>query len=76
VVRAVAQGKTWYGWITQGEVCTMRELAKRNVFNENDVSLDLAVLSPKMTEAIFGADHDTSLTVAKLIANHEIDWTR
>jgi hypothetical protein len=29
-----------------------------------------------MTEAIFGADHDLSLTVAHLIANLEIDWTR
>ena len=34
------------------------------------------MLSPKMTEAIFGGDHDSSLTVAQLIANLEIDWTR
>jgi site-specific DNA recombinase len=56
LVRAVAQGKTWYEWITQGEVCKMRELPKRTGFNENYVSriLDLAVLSPEMTEAIFG----------------------
>jgi hypothetical protein len=56
----------------------MRELAKRIGFNENYVSriMDLAVLSPEMTEAIFGGDHDPSLTVAQLIANLEIDWTR
>jgi hypothetical protein len=54
----------------------MREPAKRTGFNENDVSLDLAVLSPEMTEAIFGGDHDPSLTVAQLIANLEIDRTR
>jgi hypothetical protein len=46
LVRAVAQAKTWYEWITQGEVCMMRQLAKRTGFNENYVSriLDLAVL--------------------------------
>jgi hypothetical protein len=48
----------------------MRQLAKRTVFNEDYVSriLDLAVFSPEMTKAIFGAHHDPSLTVAQLIA--------
>jgi hypothetical protein len=42
------------------------ELAKRTGFNENYVSriLDLAMFSPEMTEAIFGAHLDPSLTVA------------
>jgi hypothetical protein len=48
----------------------MLELAKPTGFNENYVSriLELAVLSPEMTETIFGALHDPSLTVAQLIA--------
>jgi hypothetical protein len=77
-VSAVAQAKTWYESITQGEVCTTCELVKRTSFNEDYVSriLDLAVLSPEMTETIFGGDHDPSLTVAQLIASLEIDWTR
>jgi hypothetical protein len=40
VVRAVAQAKTWYEWIVQGEVFSMRGLAKRTGFNENYVSRD------------------------------------
>jgi hypothetical protein len=76
LVRTVAQAKTWYEWIVQGEVRTMRELAKRTGFNENYVSriLDLAVLSPDITEAIFRGDHDSSLTVAQLTANIALDW--
>ena len=78
VVKAVAQAKTWYEWITKGEVFSMRGLARRTGFNENYVSriLDLAVLSPEITEAIFRGDHDPSLTVAQLTATLEIDWTR
>jgi hypothetical protein len=53
----------------------MRGLAKRTGFNENYVSriLDLAVLSPENTEAIFRGDHDPSLTVAQLTATLEVD---
>jgi site-specific DNA recombinase len=77
LVRAVAHAKTWYEWIMKGEVYSMRGLAKRTGFNENYVSriLDLAVLSPDITEAIFRGDHDPSLTVAQLVATLEIDWT-
>jgi hypothetical protein len=54
---------------THEEVYTVREPAQRTHFNENYVSgiLDLAVFSPEMTEAIFGAHHDPSLTAAQLI---------
>jgi hypothetical protein len=44
----------------------MRELAKRTGFNENYVSLDVAVLSSEMTVAIFGGDSDPSLRVARV----------
>jgi site-specific DNA recombinase len=78
LVRAITQAKTWYEWITKGEVFSMRGLARRTGFNENYVSriLDLAVLSPEITEAIFRGDHDPSLTVAQLTANLEVDWGR
>ena len=64
LVRAVAQGRLG----TSGSL-SERSLAKRIVFNEDYVSriLDLAVFSPEMTEAIFGAHRYTSLTVAQLI---------
>jgi site-specific DNA recombinase len=54
LVRAVLRAKTWYEWIAKGEVCTMRELAKRAGFHRKYVSrlLNLAVLSPEVTEAI------------------------
>jgi hypothetical protein len=78
LVKAVMQAKTWYEWITKGEVFSMRGLAKRTGFNENYVSriLDLAVLSPDITEAIFRGNHAPSLTVAHLTATLEIDWGR
>ena len=54
LVRAVAQAKTWYEWIVRGEVCTMRQLAKRTGLHRKYVSrlLNLAMLSPDVTEAI------------------------
>lgn len=78
VVRAVAQAKTWYEWIINGEVFTMRQLAKRTGLHRKYVSclLDLAVLSPDITEAILRGDHDPSLTVAHLTATLEVDWER
>ena len=78
VVKAVAQAKTWYEWIAKGEVFSMRGLAKRTGFNENYVSriLDLAVLSPEITEAIFRGDHDPSLTLMQLTTTLEVDWCR
>ena len=61
----------------RAEVCTTRVRAKRTGFNENYIPriLDLAVLSPEMTEAIFGGDHDPLLTVAQLIARDRVDAT-
>jgi len=78
VVRAVAQAKTWYEWIIKGEVFTMRQLAKRTGLHRKYVSrlLDLAVLSPDVTEAIFRGDHHPSLTIEQLTATLEIDWSK
>jgi len=78
LVKAVVHAKTWYEWIIKGEVFSMRGLAKRTGFNENYVSriVDLAVLSPEITEAIFRGDHDPSLTVAQLTTTLEIDWSK
>ena len=70
LVRAVAQAKTWSEWIIKGEVCTMRQLAKRTGLHRKYVSrlLNLAILSPDLTEAIFRGDHHPSLTVEQLTA--------
>jgi DNA invertase Pin-like site-specific DNA recombinase len=78
VVRAVAQAKTWYEWIIKGEVFTMRQLARRTGLHRKYVSrlLDLAVLSPDVTDAIFRGEHHPSLTIEQLTATLEIDWSK
>ena len=78
LVRAVAQAKTWSEWIIKGEICTMRQLAKRTGLHRKYVSrlLNLAVLSPEITEAIFRGDHHPSLTVEQLTATLEADWSK
>jgi uncharacterized protein YpbB len=78
LVRAVAQAKTWYDWIIKGEVRTMRQLAKRTGLHRKYVSrlLNLTVLSPELTAAIFRGDHHPSLTVEQLTATLEIDWSK
>jgi hypothetical protein len=78
LVRAVAQAKTWSEWIIKGEVSTMRQLAKRTGLHRKYVSrlLNLAMLSPDVTEAIFRGDHHPSLTVEQLAATLEIDWSK
>jgi DNA invertase Pin-like site-specific DNA recombinase len=78
LVRTVAQAKTWSEWIIKGEVCTMRQLAKRTGLHRKYVSrlLNLAMLSPDLTEAIFRGDHHPSLTVEQLTATLEIDWSK
>jgi site-specific DNA recombinase len=78
LVRAVAQAKTWSEWIMKGEVCTMRQLAKRTGLHRKYVSrlLNLATLSPALTEAIFRGDHHPSLTVEQLTSTLEIDWSK
>jgi hypothetical protein len=55
----------------------VRALVKRTGFNENYVSriLDLAVLSPEITDA-FAAIVTHLSPSHKLIANLEIDWMR
>jgi hypothetical protein len=78
LVRAVTQGKTWYDWIIKGEVCTMRQLAKRTGLHRKYVPrlLNLAMLSPEIPEAIFRGDHHPSLTVEHLTAKLEVDWSK
>ena len=78
LVRTVAQAKTWSEWIIKGEVCTMCQLAKRTGLHRKYVSrlLNLAMLSPDLTEAIFRGDHHPSLTVEQLTATLEIDWSK
>ena len=56
----------------------MRQLAKRTGLHRKYVSrlLNLAVLSPEITEAIFRGDHHPSLTVEQLTATLEADWSK
>lgn len=78
VVRAVVQARAWYEWIVKGEVVTMRQLANRAGLHWKYVSrlLDLAMLSPEITNAICRGDHHPSLTVEQLAATVEIDWSK
>jgi DNA invertase Pin-like site-specific DNA recombinase len=77
LVRVVVQAKTWYEWIVNGEICRMRELAKRAGLNRHYTSriFPLVNLSPQLTEAVLKGDHPPTLTVAQLTADVEMDWS-
>jgi site-specific DNA recombinase len=77
LVRAVSQAKAWYEWIVKGEIRTMRELAVRVNMERRYAAriLNLAALSPRMTEAVLTGEHLPSLTVVQLTGQVELDWT-
>jgi len=77
-VRVVVQAKTWYEWIVNGEICRMRELAKRAGLNRRYTSriFPLVNLSPQLTEAVLKGDHPPTLTVAQLTADMAMEWSR
>lgn len=76
LVRVVSQAKTWYEWIVTGQVCRMRELAKKAGLNRHHTSrmFPLVNLSPQLTEAVLKGDHPPTLTVAQLTADVAMDW--
>jgi site-specific DNA recombinase len=78
LVRVVSQAKAWYEWIVNGEICRMRELAKRAALNRHYTSriFPLVNLSPQLTEAVLKGDHPPTLTVAQLTAEVAMDWSR
>ena len=52
--RLIAQAHSWFGQLTSGEACTVREIARREQINEHEITrvLHLAFLSPRIVEDI------------------------
>ena len=53
--RLIAQAHLWFDQLTSGEACTVRQIARREMLNEHEISrvLHLAFLSPRIVEDIF-----------------------
>src|SRR5580704_2112198 len=71
-----ALGEDLDEWIVNGEICRMRELARRVGLNRHYTSCPLVNLSPQLTEAALKGDHPPTLTVAQLTADVAMDWSR
>ncbi len=68
LVLAVAQGRQWFAEIKQGNVRSVRDLAKRHNVDRGDVSraLPLALLAPDIVEAILAGRQPVELTAKRL----------
>ena len=77
LVHAVYEARTWAGWIAQGKVTTLKELAERAGHSRQHTSrvLRLAALSPALSDAILRGDHAPELTLEQLTQNIPLDWT-
>ncbi|WP_158788063.1 recombinase family protein [Granulicella sp. L46] len=78
LVKAVTLARTWYKWIVNGEIRTMRELARRAGMERHYTArlLRLVTLSPQWAEAVLRGDHSPLLTVAQLTTNLSMEWEK
>jgi site-specific DNA recombinase len=76
LVRAVARGRQWHGWVTTGEVSGRRSIAKKLHINERYVRrvLECAFLAPDIVEAILDGRQPTELTFKKLTNRLPLSW--
>jgi ParB-like chromosome segregation protein Spo0J len=75
-VHAVHEARTWAGWIAQGKVTTLKELAERAGRSRRHTSrvLRLAALSPALSESIQRGEHAPELTLERLTQNLPLNW--
>ena len=68
LIDLVAKARKWFGRITNGEISTVREIAREENMDEGDVSrfLPLAFLAPEAVEAILSGNHPIEQTPEKL----------
>ena len=66
--RLIAQAHLWFDQLTSGEACTVRQIARREMLNEHEISrvLHLAFLSPRIVEDIFKGRQAADVTVHRL----------
>ncbi|MBE9554681.1 MAG: recombinase family protein [Proteobacteria bacterium] len=78
LILAVAQGRKWFAEIKQGNVRSVRDLAKRRGVDQGDVSrvLPLALLAPDIVDAILAGRQPIELTVSRLkrIGDLPVSW--
>ena len=68
LIRAVARAHVWFTQLAQGEVTSLRDIARRWHLNRGDVSrtLPLAFLAPDIVEAILEGRQPPDVTTERL----------
>lgn len=77
-ILAIAQGRQWFAEIKQGNVRSVRDLAKRRGVDQGDIGriLPLALLAPDIVDAILASRQPVELTVSRLkrIGDLPVSW--
>ncbi|MFP6710913.1 MAG: hypothetical protein VB913_04365 [Rhodospirillales bacterium] len=68
LIKLIADTRHWFEQLTSSNASSVREIAKQNGIDENDVSrfLPLAFLAPNIVETILAGKQPAELTVEKL----------
>jgi site-specific DNA recombinase len=68
LIDLIAKARRWFTQITNGEISTVREIAREESMDEGDVSrfLPLAFLAPDIIESILSGKQPIELTPEKL----------
>ena len=78
LIMAVAQGRQWFAELIEGDVQSVRDLAKRHGVDQGDVSraLPLAFLAPDIVVAILAGRQPVELTASRLkrIGDLPVSW--
>jgi hypothetical protein len=79
LLMAVAKAHLWWRWLRNGEVCSLREIARRENLSPPQVTrrLRLAFLSPRLVQQILDGTHRADLTIEMLTRQVELplSWT-
>jgi len=78
IQNAVRKGILWNAAWLSGEVCGIAELARQNNVSSRYISqiMKFACLNPTLVMRIFQGDIPHDLTLGKLKANLDPDWTK
>lgn len=76
--RLIAQARCWFDQLATGQVSSVREIAKQDSVNENEITrtLPLAFLAPTIVEDILGGRQTEGLTAYRLkrLPQLPLDW--
>ena len=78
ILKALSRAHRWRGMLKSKLFASVRDLAKAEKINEAYLGcmLRLALLSPKITEAILSGRQREELELAELLKPFPIDWER